>query len=159
MSGLSKICGLPQMKASWLITSAPEELKAQALARLEIIADTFLSMNAPVQWAIPTFLKKRRGFQKQLMMRVKKNLADLDGQLSTQKACTRLEIEGGWYAVLRVPATRSDEDLAIELLTRKGVSVHPGHFYDFPNDGYLVVSLITPERAFAKGIKRLISMF
>ncbi|MGA8220701.1 MAG: pyridoxal phosphate-dependent aminotransferase [Candidatus Acidiferrales bacterium] len=159
MSGLSKICGLPQTKASWLITSGPQELKAQALARLEIIADTFLSMNAPVQWAIPTFLKKRRGFQKQLMSRVRKNLAELDEQLAAQKACTRLEVEGGWYVTLRVPATRSDEDLAIELLTKKGVSVHPGHFYDFPNDGYLVVSLITPERIFAKGTKRLLSMW
>lgn len=159
ISGLSKISGLPQIKAAWLITSGPEQLKAQALARLEMIADTFLSMNAPVQWAIPAFLKLRHGFQKQLMARVRKNLAELDRQLSAQKACARLEVEGGGYAVLRVPATRSDEDLAIELLTSKGVYVHPGHFYDFPTDGYLVVSLITPERVFAKGMRHLLSMF
>lgn len=159
MSGLSKISGLPQMKASWLIISGPEQLKAQALARLEVIADTFLSMNAPVQWAIPDFLKQRRGFQKQLMTRVRKNFSELDRQLSAQRACARLEIEGGWYAVLRVPATRSDEDLAIDLLATKGVHVHPGHFYDFQGDGYLIVSLIAPEQEFKKGIKLLLSMF
>jgi alanine-synthesizing transaminase len=159
LSGLSKISGLPQIKAAWLITSGPQQLKSQALARLEIIADTFLSMNTPVQWAIPVFLKQRRGFQKQLMARVRKNLWQLDRQLSAQSACSRLEVEGGWYAVLRVPATRSDEDLAIELLTMRGVYVHPGHFYDFPADGYLVVSLITPERPFARGIRLLLSMF
>ena len=159
MSGLSKISGLPQIKAAWLITSGPEQLKTQALARLEVIADTFLSMNAPVQWAIPEFLKQRRGFQAQLMSRVQKNLAELDRQLSAPKSCTRLALEGGWYAVLRVPATRSDEDLAIELLATKGIYVHPGHFYDFPGDGYLVASLITPEKEFKKGTKLLLSMF
>jgi alanine-synthesizing transaminase len=159
MSGLSKISGLPQMKASWLITSGTDQMKTQALARLELIADTFLSMNAPVQWAIPDFLNQRRGFQKQLMARVRKNLSELDQQLSAQKTCSRLQVEGGWYAVLRVPATRSDEDLAVDLLTTKGVYAHPGHFYDFPTDGHLVVSLITPERTFAKGMKLLLSMF
>jgi aspartate/methionine/tyrosine aminotransferase len=76
-----------------------------------------------------------------------------------QKTCSRLNVEGGWCVVLRVPATRSDEDLAIEILTTQGVSVHPGHFYEFPMDGYLVVSLITPERTFAEGIGRLLSFF
>jgi len=159
MSGISKISGLPQMKAAWLITSGPEQWKAAALARLELIADTFLSMNTVIQGAIPEFLKQRRGFQKQLMARVRKNLAELDKQLSAQKVGSRLAIEGGWYAVLRVPAVRSDEDLAIELLTRKSVYVHPGHFYDFQADGYLVVSLIVPEKDFAKGMKLLLSMF
>jgi alanine-synthesizing transaminase len=159
MSGLSKISGLPQMKAAWLIASGPEKLKSEALARLEIIADTFLSMNAPVQQAMPVFLNLRHGFQKQVMSRVRKNLADLDKQLSAQNSCARLNLEGGWYAVVRVPATRSDEDLAIELLNAQGVYVHPGHFYDFPTDGYLIVSLITPERDFSEGIRRLLSMF
>jgi len=104
-------------------------------------------------------LKQRRGFQAQLMSRVQKNLAELDRQLSAPKSCTRLALEGGWYAVLRVPATRSDEDLAIELLATKGIYVHPGHFYDFPGDGYLVASLITPEKEFKKGTKLLLSMF
>jgi len=159
MSGLSKISGLPQMKAAWLITSGPEELKAQALARLEVIADTFLSMNAPVQLAMPVFLELRHGFQMQAMARVRKNLAELDQQLLAQSSCSRLEMEGGWYAILRVPVIRSDEDLAIDLLSAHGVYVHPGHFYDFPADGYLIVSLITPDQDFKEGIKRVLSMF
>jgi alanine-synthesizing transaminase len=158
-SGLSKISGLPQMKVAWLITSGPEQTKSQALQRLEIVADTYLSMNAPVQWAIPTLFEQRHAFQKQLLARVRKNLAELDLQLSAEKSCTRLVVEGGWYAVLRVPATRSDEALAIELLTQKGVYVHPGHFYDFPSDGFLIVSLITKEEDFRAGMKLLISAF
>jgi aspartate/methionine/tyrosine aminotransferase len=159
VSGLSKISGLPQMKTAWLIAGGPEQMKTQALARLEVIADTYLSVNAPVQIALPVFLEQRHGFQKQLMARVRGNLKELDRQLAGQKACSRLEVEGGWYAVVRVPATRSDEDLAIELLTKMGVYVHPGHFYDFPADGYLVVSLITPGQQFTRGIGHLLSMF
>ena len=159
MSGLSKISGLPQMKAAWLISSGPEELKARALARLEVIADTFLSMNAPAQLAMPVFLELRHGFQMQAMARVRKNLAELDQQLLAQGSCSRLEMEGGWYAILRVPVIRSDEDLAIDLLNAQGVYVHPGHFYDFPADGYLIVSLITPDQDFKEGIKRVLSMF
>jgi aspartate/methionine/tyrosine aminotransferase len=159
MSGLSKISGLPQMKAAWLIATGSEPQKSQALARLEVIADTYLSMNAPVQLAIPAFLEQRHAFQQQVMARVRKNLGELDVQLSAQKSCRRLHTEGGWYAVLRVPAMRSDEDLAVDLLTTRSVYVHPGHFYDFPADGYLIVSLITPEPDFAEGIRRLLSIF
>lgn len=155
MSGLSKICGLPQMKAAWLAISGPHQLKERALARLELIADTYLSVSASVQLAIPRFLEQRRAFQEQLISRVRRNLAELDRQLAEQKNCGRLEVEGGWYAVLRVPATRSDEELALALLNEQGVYVHPGHFYDFAAEGYLVVSLITPEHTFAEGIKRI----
>jgi len=157
MSGLSKISGLPQMKAAWLIVSGPQPWKSEALARLEVIADTYLSVNAPVQLAMPVFLAQRHAFQDQVMSRVRRNLAELDRKLAGQKACTRLAVEGGWYAVLRVPATRSDEDLAIELLHTHGVYVHPGHLFDFPVDGYLVVSLITPEGAFGEGVGRFLS--
>jgi aspartate/methionine/tyrosine aminotransferase len=159
LSGLSKICGLPQMKAAWLIAGGPQQWKREALARLEVIADTYLSVNAPVQLAIPKFLEQRHAFHKQVSARVRRNLAELDRQLAEQSACSRLAVEGGWCAVLRVPATRSDEDLAIELLSSKGISVHPGHFYEFPSDGYLVVSLITPERTLAEGSSRLLSFF
>ena len=157
LSGLSKISGLPQMKAAWLIAGGPQEWKREALARLEVIADTYLSVNAPVQLAIPRFLEQRHAFQEQVVSRVRRNLAELDRQLAAQRACSRLIIEGGWSAVLRVPATRSDEDLAIEFLNAQGVSVHPGHFYEFPGNGYLVVSLLTPEHTFAEGINRLLS--
>ncbi len=157
LSGLSKISGLPQMKAAWLIVGGLQEWKREALARLEVIADTYLSVNAPVQRAIPRFLEQRHAFQEQVISRVRRNLAELDRQLAMQKACSRLTVDGGWCVVLRVPATRSDEDLAIKLLTAQGVSVHPGHFYEFASDGYLVVSLITPERIFAEGTSRLLS--
>jgi aspartate/methionine/tyrosine aminotransferase len=159
MSGLSKIAGLPQMKLAWLVASGPEREKREALARLEIIADTYLSMNAPVQLAAPEFLRQRHTFQKQLMARVRANLEELDRQIAGQKNCGRLEMEGGWYAVLRIPATRSDEELALDLLERHGVYVHPGHFYDFSQDGYLIVSLITPQQEFAEGTRRLLSIF
>jgi alanine-synthesizing transaminase len=159
MSGLSKIAGLPQMKAAWLVTSGPEEVKAQALSRLEVIADTFLSMNTLVQLAIPGFLELRHGFQNQLLTRVRKNLTKLDAQLAAQSSCSRLELEGGWYAILRVPVTRSDQDLAIEVLNTQEIYVHPGHFYDFPTEGHLIVSLIVPEHDFQEGIKRLLSIF
>ena len=158
MSGLSKISGLPQMKFSWLAINGPVNKKTEALARLEVIADTFLSMNAAIQAAAPTLVAQRHGFQQQLMARVRGNLAELDKQLSEQKSCTRLEIEGGWYGVIRVPALRSDEELALELL-EEGVYLHPGHFYDFPGEGHLVVSLITREREFAEGIEKLLAHF
>jgi alanine-synthesizing transaminase len=159
MSGLSKICGLPQMKAAWLIVSGSGSRKAEAVARVEVIADTYLSPNAPIQWALPAFLEHGREFQAQLLGRVNENLAELDRQLARQKLCSRLEVEGGWSAVIRVPATRSDEELVLELLTAKGVYVHPGHFYDFPSEGYLVVSLITPLLAFARGMGAVLSIF
>ncbi len=158
LSGLSKISGLPQMKAAWLVVSGPQQWKSEAVARLEMIADTYLSVNAPVQLAIPIFLEQRHAFQEQVISRVRRNLAELDRQLAAQKASSRLTVEGGWCAVLRVPATRSDEDLAIELLAARGVNVHPGHFYEFASDGYLVVSLLTPERIFAEGTSRLLSI-
>jgi aspartate/methionine/tyrosine aminotransferase len=153
LSGLSKIAGLPQMKAAWLAVSGPQELKRVAVARLEVIADAYLSPNAPVQLAMPAFLEERQSFQQQLLARVRRNLAELDRHVAGQRACSRLAVEGGWYTVLRVPAIRSDEDLALELLTSQNVYVHPGHFYDFRSDGFLVVSLIIPETNFSKGIR------
>jgi aspartate/methionine/tyrosine aminotransferase len=156
LSGLSKIAALPQMKVAWVVTSGPREEVEEAMGRLEVIADTYLSMNAPVQWALPALIEQRKDIQRQLMGRVRENLAELDRQLAGQKACSRLSVEGGWYAVLRVPVTRSDEELAIELVREKAVTVHPGHFYDFPGDGYLVLSLITAEGEFREGMGRVL---
>lgn len=158
LSGLSKISGLPQMKVAWIAVSGPPALKQDALARLEVIADTYLSMNATVQLALPAMLDERYNIQPQLMQRVRANLAELDSQLAAQKLCHRLEVEGGWYAIVRIPARGSDEDLAIALLREKNVLVQPGHFYDFATDGYLVVSLITPASEFAEGTKRLLEL-
>jgi aspartate/methionine/tyrosine aminotransferase len=101
---------------------------------------------------VPVFLEQRDDFQRQLLSRTRANLKELDHLLTGQKACSRLALEGGWYVVLRVPSTRSEEELALEFLSCQNVHVHPGHFYDFPSDGYLVVSLITPEAILAKGI-------
>jgi alanine-synthesizing transaminase len=156
LSGLSKIAGLPQMKFAWIAVTGPEDLARDAMARLEIIADTYLSMNAPIQLAAPVLFAQRSGFQRQLMARIRANLTELDRQLSAQNTCARLQVEGGWYAVLRVPVTRSDEDLAIQLLQQQSVLVHPGHFYDFSADGYLVISLIAPDAVFREGMKRLL---
>lgn len=156
LSGLSKIAALPQMKVAWIATSGPEDQAAAAMARLEVIADTYLSMNAPMQWAVPTLMEQRGSIQRQLLERVGKNLAELDRQLAGQRACERLEVEGGWYAVVRIPVTRTDEDLAIELVRDRQVLVHPGHFYDFPADGYLVVSLIAAEREFREGVETVL---
>lgn len=156
LSGLSKISGLPQMKMSWVVASGPEDKVQGALARLEVIADTYLSMNAPIQWAAPALLEQRKSIQPLLLDRLRTNLEELDRELARQKACTRLDAEGGWYAVLRVPATQSDEDLAIDLLRKVAVLVHPGHFYDFASDGCLVVSLITPPEEFREGVRRVL---
>jgi len=157
MSGISKISGLPQMKFAWLAVNGPDIEKREALARLEMIADTYLSLNAPIQLAAPILLQQRKHFQQQLMARVHANLAELDSQLSEKKHVNRLAVEGGWYAVLRIPATRPDDELALELLKKHDVYVHPGHYYDFPGDGYLVVSLITPTQDFAEGLRRILS--
>jgi alanine-synthesizing transaminase len=156
LSGVSKISALPQMKVAWIATSGPAAKVEPALARLEVIADTYLSMNAPIQWALPALLEQRKTIQQQLLDRVAGNLAELDRQLAAQKTCQRLTVEGGWYAVLRVPLTQTDEELAIDLLRRQSVLLHPGHFYDFPNDGYLVLSLITQKAEFAEALQRVL---
>ncbi len=157
LSGLSKISGLPQMKAAWLIASGPREWKSEALARLEVIADTYLSVNAPVQLAMPRFIEERHVFQKQVMSRVRRNLAELDRQLAAQKAVSRLEVEGGWCVVLRAPATHSDEDLALRLLNEKSIYVHPGHFYDFSSGRFLMVSLLTPELQITQRVSEILA--
>ena len=144
------------MKLGWVVASGPNDLVEAAINRLEIISDTYLSLSTPLQNALPTLLSQRTAMQPQLVARVSSNLAELDGQLSCQKLVTRLEVEGGWYAVLRVPAIQSDEELAIRLLERHSVAVHPGHFYDFAEDGYIVLSLLTPTDAFEAGVERLL---
>jgi alanine-synthesizing transaminase len=156
LSGLSKIAALPQMKVAWIATTGPDALVHPALDRLEIIADTYLSLNAPTQWAIPTLFEQRRSLQTQLLQRIRENHANLQKLLSSQPHGEPLDADGGWYAVLRVPARCPDEDLVVGLLQKHHVIVHPGHFYDFPKDGFLVVSLITPTDVFQEGITRLL---
>jgi aspartate/methionine/tyrosine aminotransferase len=158
LSGVSKISALPQMKVAWIATSGPPAEVEPAQSRLEIIADTYLSMNAPVQWATPVLLEQRKSIQKQLLTRVLANLKELDRQLAAQTTCQRLGVEGGWYAVFRIPVTQTDDEFAVDLLRRKSVLVHPGHFYDFPSDGYLVLSLITQKEDFAEGVHQILEL-
>ena len=156
VSGLSKIAGLPQMKAAWIVVTGPE--KAQALERLEVIADTFLSMNAPVQWALPVWLGGRAEIQEQIRRRVSANLAELDRQLAALPILERLAIEGGWYAVLRIPALGPDEQTVLALL-ELGVWVHPGYFFGLPESGWLVVSLLGEEAEFDAGMVTVTNYF
>jgi alanine-synthesizing transaminase len=159
LSGLSKIVALPQMKLAWLVVSGPESLARQATERLEVIADTYLSPSTPVQLATPAFLDLRGSLQTQLQRRITANLAHLDHALRGPCPITRLAREGGWYAVLRAPASQQDDALAVGLLERYSVLVHPGHFFNFAQDGYLVLSLITPEADFLEGVQRLRKFF
>ena len=152
LSGISKIAALPQMKAAWIAVFGPERERSGALARLEIIADTFLSMNAPVQNALPAWLAGSAALQLQIRARTQANLQTLDGWLDQHPAISRLTVEAGWYAVLRLPALEKDEELAIRLIADHGVSVHPGYFFGFPGDGWFVVSLLTPEDTVRKGL-------
>lgn len=159
LSGLSKISLLPQMKLAWTVVSGSDELAKTAVDRLEIIADTYLSPNTPVQIALPKFLSLRHELQAQLQQRISANLSVLDTMLRVSKSLTRLEREGGWYAILRVPVTATDDDLTVALLERYDVLVHPGHFFNFSREGFLVLSLITPEQDFREGVKRLLKYF
>ncbi len=158
LSGLSKISALPQMKLAWIVVNGPADLRRQALARLEVIADTYLSVSAPVALATPRWLAQRGPIQSQILDRVQANLRQLDAMLTPELPLSRLKVEGGWYAILRVPSTRSDEDWAAELLTQTGVSLHPGHFYDFPSEGFLVLSLLPAPGAFADALGKVVSL-
>ncbi len=157
LSGLSKVAALPQMKASWIVTLGPPEQAREALARLELIADTFLSMNAPVQHALPAWLDGRAWLQSQISGRTRANLAILDAQLDPHTCITRLAVEAGWYAVLRVPALGTDDELVLALAQDWGVLVHPGHYYGFAGDGWLVVSLLPPCARFEEGIRAIVA--
>jgi len=156
VSGLSKIAGLPQMKAAWVVATGPNA--ASAMDRLEVIADTFLSMNAPVQVAMPKWIAGREAIQRQILKRIRANLALLDDQLKAVDAVRRLEVEGGWYAVLRIPALQKDERTVMELL-ELGVWVHPGYFFGMEEAGWLVVSLLGPVEEFRTGVGLLVDYF
>ena len=157
LSGLSKVAGLPQMKAAWIACLGPEEERKEAEARLEIVADTFLSMNAPIQHALSSWLGSRQGIQHEILERVRGNLAVLDELLGQQSLISRLVVEAGWYAVLRIPAVKGDDETALELLNR-GVSVHPGYHFGFPGAGWLVVSLLCTKETFYDGIETVLGL-
>lgn len=159
LSGLSKVAGLPQMKAAWIAAFGPARLLEEATQRLEVIADTFLSMNAPVQHALPYLLANRHSVHQQILSRVRENLAALDLRLRNAPIISRLDVQGGWCAVLRVPAVMSGEALAVRLLEQQRVIVHPGYFYGFDGDGWIVLSPLPRPEDFAQGIDRLVHFF
>jgi alanine-synthesizing transaminase len=160
LSGLSKVVALPQLKLGWIATLGPDDLAREALARLEVIADTYLSVNTPVQLALPEILAARGPIQAGIRARTDANLAAVDAAIAALgegAAVRRLASDGGWYAILEVPRTR-DEDGWVELLVRdEGVIVHPGYFFDMDREGYLVVSLLPEPAVFGDAIGRVVA--
>jgi alanine-synthesizing transaminase len=156
LGGLSKSCGLPQMKLGWIVVSGPPDQQREALARLEVIADTYLSVATPVQLAAPPWLGRRAELSRPIAERTASNLAVLRESLNEAPQATLLAPEGGWYAVLQVPATHSEEQLVVSLLERHGVLVHPGFYFDFAREAYVVLSLLPRPDVFREGATRLL---
>jgi alanine-synthesizing transaminase len=148
MSGLSKIAALPQMKLGWIIASGPGH--EAALEQLELIADTYLSVATPVQIALPRLLAAAVGIREQILDRTRANLALL------RRSTVPLHVEGGWYATLHVPRTKTEEEWSLELLDKRDVLVQPGFYFDFESEAFLVLSLLTPPHVFAEGLRRLL---
>ena len=144
------------MKLGWMVVTGPQAIRDEALARLEVIGDTYLSVNTPVQLAAPALLQLRHSVQCNILNRIRGNLKRLDEILS-RTACDRLEAQAGWYALLRVPRTRGDEQWALDLLA-EGVHVHPGYLFDAPQEGLLVVSLLPRPETFREGLERLLAV-
>jgi alanine-synthesizing transaminase len=154
LGGLSKLAALPQLKLAWLCAAGPKALLAEALSRLELISDTFLSPNTPVQHALPEILAARLPVERALQARIAHNFALLVRKLA-DTAATPLFLEGGWYAVVRLPTLLSEAEWVLGLLEQDGVLTQPGWFYDFPSGAQLVLSLITEEAPFALGVSRI----
>ncbi len=148
LSGLSKVAGLPQLKLGWIAAGGPGA--DQALDRLELIADTYLSVSTPVQLAAPSLLADRHAFQRAVNQRLARNRAALSAARPPGAPWDILRAEGGWSEVLSIPRSRSEEEWALSLL-EAGVLVHPGYFFDFPSGAHLVLSMIVPEEEFGRG--------
>jgi aspartate/methionine/tyrosine aminotransferase len=150
LGGLSKACLLPQIKVGWIVASGPGDRLGAALDRLQVVADTYLSVNGPAQRAVPRLLALREVIRPPLMARLAANRTAL-ARAAQGSAATPLAADGGWSAVVRVPRHPGEEARVLRLLTRHGLRVHPGYFFDFPGEGFLVLSLLCPEDAFARG--------
>ena len=157
LGGLSKSVGLPQVKLGWIAVAGPVALVDGALERLEIVCDTYLSVSTPVQAAAAELLERGSLVRAQIRARVAANYRHLVERNAAAPACRVLRSEGGWYAVLQVPTIRPEEELVLDLLVGDGVLAHPGYFFDFPRESYLVVSLLVPEAEFSEGVERLLS--
>ena len=155
LGGLSKTAGLPQLKLGWMAVAGPDTLVRHALDRLEIIGDTYLSVSTPVQLAASRLLGGGAYVREQICTRLRTNLEHLREAAARHPGCTLLNVEAGWYAVIQVPATRAEEAIVLELLERDGVLVHPGYFFDFPREAFLVVSLLPKSGEFREGVQRL----
>jgi len=156
LGGLSKTVGLPQLKLAWLVAGGPPEACARALAGLELIADSFLSVSTPVQIGAPSLLECGAAIRSQIHQRVRDNLAMLRDAASSFPACDVFKIEGGWSAVVRVPATRAEDQLVLGLLDAEGIVVHPGYFFDFPREAFLVMSLLPQTEILREGVLRVL---
>jgi aspartate/methionine/tyrosine aminotransferase len=154
LNGLSKLAGLPQLKLAWMCVDGPRDAVRAALARLELIADSFLSVSTPVQLALPAILAAHGELTGAICARLRSNLAYLRGALADSPIST-LHVEAGWYALLRLPALLDDEGWALALLEQHDVLVQPGYFYDLEGGPYAVVSLLTSPAVFEPGIERL----
>ena len=155
LGGLSKLAALPQMKLAWMAVGGEGARVAEAMGRLEVIADAFLSVGT-VQHAALALLESRHAAEEAIRARTARNLAFVRGTVPGSPV-TLLDVEGGWYATLRVPRTRTELEWVVDLLEQDGVHVHPGHFFDFEGEAYLVASLLTPEDVFQEGLARLVS--
>ncbi len=155
LGGLSKAAGLPQMKLAWIVVGGPDDLVEQAIARLELIADSVLSPSAPIQHALPRILALIPAFQAAARARLRANLAVAARVFAPPAAASLLPVEGGWTLPLRLPAVHTGEQWAIQLVDDEGILVQPGYFYDFEGEAFVVVSLLTPELDFAAGLSRL----
>ena len=157
LNGLSKAAGLPQLKLGWIAVAGPPALVSDALARLEVIADTYLSVNTPVQLALPRLFGAATSIRAAILSRVRANRAWLAGEVRATDPVRLLACEAGWYAILTVPRTLSDQERALELVEKDGVLIQPGYFFDMPGEGFLVLSLLTKEDAFREGAARILA--
>jgi aspartate/methionine/tyrosine aminotransferase len=156
LGGLSKACGLPQLKLGWIIVDGPDPLADEALERLDVIADTYLSVSTPVQVATPRLLETGRAIRHAITARIRDNLAKLRERLAICPSVTLLEPDGGWSAVIQVPATRSEEAQALQLLEHVDVLVHPGYFFDFDREAFLVLSLLPEPAVLDEALARML---
>ena len=157
LGGLSKAVGLPQLKLGWVIVAGPDSLVEKALARLELICDTYLSVGTPVQHAAATLLKTGASMTGQIAERVRANYRRFSRLVEGFPTATLLPTEGGWYAVLQVPGVRSEEELVLEILETDHVLVQPGYFFDFPREAFLVVSLLLEPAVFATAMRQVLA--
>lgn len=158
LGGLSKSAALPQMKLAWMVVSGPDDVRANALARLAIIADTYLSVSTPVQVAASALIETGVRRRERVRARLRDNLDWLRAAVRAHAALTLAEPEGGWAAVVRIPAVEPEEALILRLLTDAGVLVHPGYFFDFDEEAFLILSLLPPPGTFREGVTRLMPL-